>query len=632
MSSTSARFHKFKCEHPEWSHEQCKRRYAGGGSSSSLRVTTGREGLNSRSRRYHGGANGDDPTAPGATEAAAVAPAGDATPATTPPAGDAAPATPPTGDVTPATGDTTPVTGDTTPATPPTGEATPTPTTPPTGEVTPTPTTPPTGADPATPTTPPAGAPDPGTPPAAIDVNAAPETGTAVPETPSAQPGAAPTVSAAKGAATKRVRGVRQPNRKTRGAVTSMLDEFEKNLGKRSSRAKLQAEDVHKTADAFVGIAQVVQTRCDAQIGELQKEVDDLEQKAADQLSQIAGAEQKYAEIQRTLDNLTREQASRIIIDMGIRWIEEKERWAPGNVGEEPYYQYFLGLGHIIVKALNQIASLLRLETAGEPETVQVAVWERWNGIIEQFGSETASPSHDEVIAAFNALIGRTPGTETSEGVAGTRDTYAPQDWFPTGVTSQELGGFVDSLLLKNLRSTENEVKAQLDADRAYLQTSLATLDEIATREPRSNIAKRVPWVIDITMDSRVLAATQFKTARLDEETADNTLRLDLMQRLISTIPKLMRVLWVDTDEFAAASGTATAQSAATDSAPTKSAVEDTTLPLISAPKKASKRGIKVSAAIPTFEAPASPRASKRGSKVGFGTGQPRPERPIPTS
>lgn len=343
-------------------------------------------------------------------------------------------------------------------------------------------------------------------------------------------------------------------NRKTRGAVNTMMNQWEANIAARPEDAKKELNDVEKTGEAFEKIAKWMDDKCDSQLKEMEEKLEKLKQTHESTIIQLT-------------EELTEKSAPwgrQNLIDIGLRWLEEKDKWVPKadldkmkavtpvSLKREMYYQYFLGLGHRMVKALVLLASSLRYELRDLNAPAQKAFWDKWNSIITMQSDNNFPKSVQEIVNAFKELL-PDQATPNTGGIAEML-AQLPPDNLKRARAARDL------LLLTEFRVEETKIETDLKDAQLHFEKSMYRLLAIA-KKTRGKEIEAIPTDDQVLKQfapaesilnlPEVKAARQLKTEQLTAEMTDNKERLTLMEHLVGSIPRLMWVLYVDTDEFA---------------------------------------------------------------------------------
>lgn len=320
---------------------------------------------------------------------------------------------------------------------------------------------------------------------------------------------------------------------KTKAVIDTALNQFENNVAERQKAATKERDDAKESAQAFVNIASWMDTKCEAQLQEMQQEIDKLKSSQSDEIIRLT----------KELTAKSVAWGNQQLVDLGLRWLEEQDRWVPVEDRNQMatnaiYYQHFLGLGHRMVKALVLLASTLRYESRDLNVPQQKQFWGNWNRIIDLQKDKATRPSVTDVEAAFDKLLN-------------------PPEVLPELVNDiTKASEARDLLLLKKFRADESNIQKELQEGVKFFEQSMWKLLDLSKKQR----GEKVDLIThpddptappeDILKDPAVLAARTSKTERLKEEIKDNNYRLSLMEHLVSSIPLLMWVLFVDVDQL----------------------------------------------------------------------------------
>lgn len=354
--------------------------------------------------------------------------------------------------------------------------------------------------------------------------------------------------------------GVHMSNPKTQQEIGLMTDQFEKITKRAQEKSKAETTGVKTDADLLSQTAQVFQSRCDKNLIYLEEQIkklqDQIEQSSSSSFELNTQIESLHKQVQQRADV----HATRILVDVGLRWLEEKSEWvSPENLNKmnlekvEPdlYYQYFLGLGKMMTKALTALAVKLRIDTANQPEPIQQPIYDAWNEIIklalDSSGKEIRKdytdplvlPTIETIDSKFKSLL-----EISSTSTNGEVDVKYLQD-------------AIDVLQLKSLITEEKTLEGQIIENENYFKKSIETLTALADRRdfPMEMPTLRLRGVKDheigIWNDTTSIfyttRATKEKQLALEKD--ENTNRMQLMESLVRNIPRLMWVLYMQTDK-----------------------------------------------------------------------------------
>ena len=323
-------------------------------------------------------------------------------------------------------------------------------------------------------------------------------------------------------------------------AVNSIMKEFEIQNEEKQKATEEEENDLKKDFEEWKEIREKAHDQglqegknsMETQLKEVKEQADripELERKIEENLSN-QNEVNKLNGILDELKNRPTAGSTTVIIDVGLRWLQQKHLWAPSLADDKNLFKTFLGYGNVMINALTNLAGLYNLalkektstETQNQEEPQVEELKKAWNHVLE-ISKNSANPN---IVQNGKVIIpDRTVFLETREALKNVVEQMRLRH--PQSSITSKAQDAVDFFLLETPFHRENML----------LQNINTRLDKTLASEAEISLGKDLMDSLTIT---KPVERRRSKFQAAQQETQH---RLELIRALRQRIPLLIALL-----------------------------------------------------------------------------------------